>query len=458
MTGDNIFDRHSPLYAEAQEIVRRLRAAGHQALLAGGCVRDALLGRPLKDIDVATAARPEEVEALFPGRTAAVGKAFGVIVVRMERHSFDVATFRADGAYHDGRHPAEVGFTDAAADARRRDFTINGLFYDPGTGRVLDFVGGRRDLESRLVRAIGDPAARLAEDRLRLLRAVRFAAVLDFALEPVTAAAVRAAAPGLGMVSAERIGTEFTRLLLEAPRPSRGLEMLHELGLLGRFLPEAEALRGVPQPPEFHPEGDVWTHTMMMLDALPPPRDAALAYGALLHDIGKAATTVVTTAPAGARRIRSPNHAAVGADMARRIMRRLRQPADLAETVAALVARHMTFPELPRMRLSTRRRFMGAPVFPRDLELHRLDVACSTGDDSLVRFAEEQLAAWAAEPVLPAPWVRGRDLLAMGVPQGPAVGRWLNRAYDLQLEGAVANREELLARIRAELASAGGPA
>jgi poly(A) polymerase len=450
-----MFDIGDPLFRDAAAIVARLRAAGHTSLLAGGCVRDALLGREVKDVDIATAARPEEVERLFAGHTLAVGQAFGVMVVRTESHAFEVATFRADGDYRDGRHPASVHYADAQADARRRDFTINGLFYDLERETVLDFVDGRRDLERRVVRAIGDPAARFAEDRLRLLRGVRFAAVLDFALEPATAAAARAAAAGLAAVSAERIGVEFTRLLLEAASPARGLELLRELDLLARFLPEVAALRGVPQPPEYHPEGDVWTHTLMMLDRLPPPRDAALAYAVLLHDIGKPATTVVRRDPESGREIvRSPNHAVAGATLARAILARLRQPAALSETVAALVRRHMTFADLPRMRPATLRRFLGAPTIARDLELHRLDTACSSGDDRVLRFAEAELARWRSEPVLPPAWVRGADLLALGLKEGPALGAWLRRAYDLQLEGAAASGEELLALLRAEMRAA----
>ncbi len=447
-----MFDQRDPLFHDAAAVVARLRAAGHQALLAGGCVRDLLLGRTIRDFDIATSARPEQVARIFAGRTLAVGQAFGVMVVRTERHAFEVATFRADGDYRDGRHPDSVRYADARADAQRRDFTINGLFYDLARKTVLDFVSGRRDLDRRMVRAIGDPAARFAEDRLRLLRGVRFAAVLDFTLEPATAAAAREAAAGIAAVSAERIGVEFTRLLLEAGRPSRGLELLLELHLLDRFLPEMAAMRGVPQPPEYHPEGDVWTHTLMMLDRLAPPRDATLAYAVLLHDIGKPLTTVVRQdSRKKCEIIRSPNHAAVGEKLARQILTRLRQPTALIDTVAALVRRHMTFADLPRMRPATLRRFLGAPTIALDLELHRLDTKCSSGDERLLRFAEEELERWRKEPVLPTPWLRGRDLLALGLKPGPELGRWLRIAYDMQLEGAAASGEELLARLRAEM-------
>ena len=444
------FDPAAPGVTEALQILDRLNGAGHQALFAGGCVRDALLDRPIKDIDIATSARPEAVEALFRGETFAVGRAFGVVVVKRGGYNFEVATFRADGDYRDGRHPESIRYADAAADARRRDFTINGIFYDPSANELLDFVQGRQDLQARCIRAIGDPLARFAEDRLRLLRAVRFASVLGFRLDDATATAIRASAPGLAQVSAERIGQEFTRMLVESPKPSVALEWLDRLDLLHRFLPEVACLRGVKQPPEFHPEGDVWTHTMMMLDAMPPDRDTRLAYGVLLHDVGKAETTCIKRNRQGKEVIRSPNHDCVGAAIAHDVLTRLKQPAALREAVVAMVRRHMTFPELSNMRPATLRRFLGAPTFPLDLMLHRLDINCSSGDVSMLHFAEAKAAEFASEPVLPPAWIRGRDLLAMGMEPGPEVGRWVARAYDYQLEGSLASQQALLARILCE--------
>ena len=443
-----LFDNTLPPLAAANGVVRTLRDAGHAALFAGGCVRDALLGRPLKDIDIATSAAPDVVERLFPGDTVAVGKAFGVIVVRRDDHPFEVATFRADGAYTDGRRPDGIRFTDAAEDARRRDFTVNGLFYDPESGEVLDFVGGRADLAARVVRAIGEPAARFREDHLRLLRAVRFTAVLEFRLDSATAAAVREAAPLLADVSAERIGHEITRMLCEAPRPAQALELLRDLGLLRIGLPEVEALRGVEQPAEFHPEGDVWTHTCRMLDALPAPRDPALAYAALLHDVGKPPTAMV--GESGAPRF--PNHAPVGAEMARAILQRLRRPAELIEAVTIAVARHMSFVALPEMRPAKLRRFLGAPTFPLELALHRLDVEQSHGKLHIADFAEQKLTEFAAETVLPEAWIKGRDLLVLGLKPGPTVGQWVTRAYDAQLEGRFPDRAALLAWLTQEIA------
>ena len=442
-----LFDRAHPLLAAALEIAQTLREAGHMALFAGGCVRDALLGRPLKDIDIATSALPDEVERLFPGTTVAVGKAFGVIVVMRHQQPYEVATFRADGAYTDGRRPDAVRFTDAAEDAKRRDFTINGLFYDPVSGEVLDFVHGREDLAAGVVRAIGDPAARFREDHLRLLRAVRFTAVLGFRLDPATAAAVCAAAPLLADVSAERIAMELTRMLCEAPRPSLALTLLLDLQLLAVFLPEVAAMKGVEQPAAYHPEGDVWTHTCLMLDAIPAPRDPVLAYAALLHDVGKPPTFEL--GPLDVPRF--PNHASVGAEMAQAILLRLKRPTDLIEQVMIAVARHMTFSALPDMRPAKLRRFLGAPTFPLELALHLLDVDQSHGKREIADFAKSKLEEFANETVLPEAWIKGRDLLALGLKPGPKVGQWLTRAYDAQLEGRFPDRDALLAWVQAEL-------
>lgn len=445
-----VFDAPPRLLAAAHAIVRALREAGYTALFAGGCVRDALLERAVKDIDIATSARPDDVERLFAGQTAAVGKAFGVVIVTRDDLAFEVATFRADGAYTDGRRPDTVRFTGAREDAARRDFTINGLFWDPASGRVLDFVGGRADLAAGIVRAIGDPAARFAEDHLRLLRAVRFTAVLGFRLDPATAAAMRQHAEDLRNVSAERIGQEFTRMLCESPRASVALELLRELELLPVFLPEVAAMHGVQQPAAYHPEGDVWAHTGLMLDAVPAPRDATLAYAALLHDVGKPPTLQLEPDATGACVPRFPNHAHVGGPMARAILLRLRRPAELTEDVAAAVERHMTFADVTHMRPATLRRFMGARTFPLELMLHRLDVTQSHGKLGALQFLEAKQAEFAAETILPEPWVRGRDLLALGLAPGPTVGRWLNRAYDAQLEGRFPDREALLAWLTRE--------
>lgn len=441
------------MLAAARAVARTLAAAGHDALFAGGCVRDALLGRPLHDIDIATSATPGQVEALFPGRTVAVGKSFGIIVVREGGFPFDVATFRSDGGYADGRHPDSVRFSTPEEDALRRDFTVNGLFCDPVSGAVTDFVGGLADLEARVVRTIGDAGLRFAEDRLRMLRAVRFASVLSFSVAPGTLAAIRARAGEIRAVSRERIAAEMTRLLCESPRPSVALGLLRETGLLKQFLPEADALHGVRQPPRFHPEGTVWTHTCRMLDSAPAPRSPGLAWSLLLHDIGKPPTfTESFDERSGEMRIRFVNHAPVGADMAEKILRRLKMPNALVKTVCAVVRDHMRFCQVKEMRRATLRRLMGAPGFPLLLEVLRLDLLHSNGDLSIWRFLSDAYASFKSEPILPPPLVKGRDLIAWGMAPGPEMGEWLARLYNAQLENAFSTPEGA----RAWLAAARG--
>ncbi len=427
----------------ARAVTGELAGAGHQALFAGGCVRDALLGRPLKDIDIATSATPDEVEALFKGHTVAVGKAFGVVLVLRGGFQFDVATFRTDGDYLDNRRPGRVTFASAEGDAERRDFTVNGLFCEPQSGEVIDYVGGLADLKARTIRAIGEPEARFREDHLRMLRAVRFASVLGFGIEAATLRAIVLQPEWIRTVSAERVASEFVRLLCESPRPSAGLNLLRETGLLAQFLPEVEALHGTRQPPQFHPEGDVWTHTCLMLDELPPPREPELALGVLLHDIGKPATYSEQLCPKeGAMRIRFPNHAPVGAEMAEGILTRLRQPSARIDAVKALVSGHMQFVEAPKMRRAKLRRFLGSAAFSRMLELMRLDILYSNSDFTSWLFLKEAFESFQSEPVLPEPLVKGRDLLAWGVEPGPGMGALLSDLYDAQLEGLVSSVEE----------------
>ncbi len=427
----------------ARAVASRLAEAGHDALFAGGCVRDALLGRPFKDIDIATSATPDQVEALFARHTVAVGKAFGVVLVLHDGYTFDVATFRADGEYEDGRHPDGVHFVTPEGDASRRDFTVNGLFCEPSGGAVRDYVDGVPDLVARVIRAIGEPSARFREDHLRMLRAVRFASVLDFTLDPATQSAVTAQAAGIARVSAERIASEMTRLLCESPRPSLGLHLLRVTGLLREFLPEVEALHGTEQPPSYHPEGDVWTHTCLMLDDVPAPRDPVLAWSLLLHDIGKPATFCREDDAAGGEpQIRFPCHAPVGAAMAEAILIRLRQPAERVEQIKAVVAGHMQGVEAEKMRPATLRRFMGSAAFPVLLEVMRTDIQHSNKQFVSWLFLKKAFEAFRAEPVLPPPLVRGRDLSAWGVASGPRMGTLLRELYDAQLEGRVTTLEE----------------
>lgn len=417
------------------QILETLRQNGHEAFLVGGCVRDLLLGREPKDWDIATDALPDRIESLFP-KTVAVGKAFGIIlVVPGEGPSVEVATYRADSGYSDGRRPGAVTFTNAREDAIRRDFTVNALFLDPVSGEIRDYVGGRADLDARLIRAIGDPVARFTEDYLRLLRAVRFAAVLDFSIEPATFSAIQKLAPKISRVSAERIRDELFRMLTGSVHAGGALQLLHDTGLLKEILPEVEAMIGVEQPPEFHPEGDVFTHTRIMLDAMSPKPSLQLALSVLLHDVGKPVTARLAPMPDGTQRWRFENHAPAGADMARAILERLRVPNALIEAVCAIIGGHMRFADAPQMRESKIRRIIGAATFEDELELHRLDCISSHAQLDVYDFMRNAQARFAAEPVLPAPLVTGGDLIALGHKPGPNFRKMLQDLYDRQLEG-----------------------
>lgn len=455
MTPERLANIPPALAGPACEVTRRLQAAGHQAVWAGGAVRDLLRGATPKDIDVATSARPEQVLALFPDAKP-IGKAFGVVLVRVGEVSIEVATFRTDLAYEDGRRPTAVTFASAEEDARRRDFTINGMFYDPLADCITDYVGGEADLAARVLRAIGDPAARFAEDHLRMLRAVRFAAVLSLAVDPATAAAIRSAAPRIAHISAERIQQELNRILMEAPRPSLAFRLLSELGLLRVILPEVDALRGVEQPPEFHPEGDVFEHTLLMLDMM-QCRSLPLAYAVLLHDVGKPPTFRVSLEPDGRTRIRFDSHDRVGAEMAVTILERLRLPRQLIEEVAHCVRQHMKFMHVQQMRPGKLRQLVGAATFPVELELHRVDCLSSHRDLSNYNFLVAFVEKLRAEPALPPPLVSGHDVLALGVRPGPDVGRWRAAVYEAQLEGRFADREAGLAWLDARLAAGPEP-
>ncbi|MCC7518953.1 MAG: CCA tRNA nucleotidyltransferase [Verrucomicrobiae bacterium] len=425
----------------AARVAARLRAAGHEAFFAGGCVRDALRRRRPKDYDVATSARPSEVERLFK-RTVGVGKAFGVMRVREGGVETEVATFRVDGPYRDGRRPSAVRFCGAEEDAKRRDFTVNGLFYDPARRRVADYVGGRSDLARRVLRAIGDPRARFQEDHLRMLRAVRFAAELGFRIEAATWRAVRAMAPRIRRVSSERIRDELTKLLV-SPRPGHGIKLLAKSGLLRRILPEVDRMRGVPQPRAFHPEGDVFVHTTVALDQLPKKPSAALAWATLLHDVGKPPT--FERSPRRGRRIRFPGHAGVGAKMADRILRRLRFSNAEREAIAEIVGNHMTFKDVPRMRLATIKRLLARSTFEDELAMHRADCLASHGSVSNVRILRGWQRKLKREEIRPPRLVTGADLIALGWKPGPIFGRILAEIEDAQLAGEIATREQALA-------------
>jgi poly(A) polymerase len=422
--------------ALANTIIERLRRAGHSAFLVGGCVRDLLLGKTPKDFDVATSARPEELLRLFPAADQ-VGAHFGVVLVHEDAAHVEVATFRSDLGYLDGRHPVAVEFeTDPRQDVLRRDFTINALLLDPASGEILDFVGGRADLEAKLVRAIGDPKARFEEDHLRLLRAVRFAARLGFEIEPGTFAAIRPLAPLIQSVAAERVRDEIARILTEGAA-RRGFELLDASGLLGEILPEIAALKGVAQPPEFHPEGDVWTHTLIMLQGLREP-SLTLALGVLLHDVGKPATFRI------AERIRFDGHVEKGIEIAHALLIRLRFPNDVIAGAEALIANHMKFMETPRMRESTLKRFMRMPDFEEHMELHRLDCLSSHGHLDNYAFVRQKQEELPPEALKPPPLLTGKDLIAAGYRPGPAFGMVLHAIEDAQLDGRVSTPEEAL--------------
>jgi poly(A) polymerase len=423
-------------YRQAVSIVRRLRKAGYLAYLVGGCVRDLLLRRKPKDFDIATDATPEAVARLFP-KTIPVGVQFGVQLVVLSGHPFEVATFRTDLAYRDSRHPEGVVFSGPKEDALRRDFTVNGLFYDPLTQQVIDYVGGKQDLDRKLIRAIGDPKKRFEEDRLRMLRAVRLAAQLDFSIEPETFEAIRLGAKEIERVSAERIRDELVKLFT-GPSPGRGLILLDASGLLEVILPEVARMKGVPQPPEFHPEGDVFTHTKLLLDLL-PHASIVLAFAALLHDVGKPPTFRI------ADRIRFDGHDRVGREIAQKICRRLRFSKAETDAIAELVGDHMRFKDVRQMRVSTLKRFLAKPTFPEELKLHRADCLASHGDLTNWRFLLRKLKEFSHEQLKPKPLINGHDLLALGYPEGPRIGTILRAVEEAQLEGKLRSKSEALA-------------
>ncbi len=432
----------------ARGMVEHLRAAGHVAYFAGGCVRDLLLEKTPKDFDIATSARPEEVQKLF-ARTYAVGAHFGVIVVLEESFQVEVATFRSDGAYLDGRRPTSVHFSSPEEDARRRDFTINGMFYDPPNESVIDFVGGREDLTARRIRAIGAPAERFAEDRLRLLRAIRFATTLEFEIEPATWGAIEQAAAGISEISAERIREELVRIFL-SPQRVRGWELLDRSGLLPIILPEVAAMKGCEQPPQYHPEGDVFEHTRIMLGLLPDEVSLPLVLSVLFHDIGKPPTATIDETG----RIRFNGHDRVGAEMTETLMQRLRfSRAEIDATVEA-VRQHMVFKDVPNMRVSRLKRFMARPNFTDELELHRVDCQSSHGMLDNYEFLKTKGEEFANEPIIPPPLVNGADLIALGLKPGPQFGEILEAVETRQLEGILRDRDEALAWVRAEYLTA----
>jgi poly(A) polymerase len=455
----------------AISIVRALRERGHKAYLVGGCVRDLLLDREPADYDVATDAISGEVMRIFPD-TYAVGAQFGVVLVPLPERDVasnvsttcrdvtcyvsakakvvEVATFRSDIGYSDGRHPDQVRFSkDPREDVERRDFTINGLLLDPVTNEVSDFVGGRKDLEAGIIRTIGNPERRFVEDKLRMLRAVRFAARFDYVIEPATVQAIQQLASQIIQVSQERVRDELTKMLTEG-RARQAFLLLDETGLLHEVLPEIEAMQGVEQPPQFHPEGDVFVHTLLLLDKLPHPCPITLAWGALLHDVGKPATFRV--AP---DRIRFDGHVDVGVKMAEEICHRLRFSNDDTDQILALIDNHMRFAHVRQMSESTFKRFVRMPRFDEHLQLHRMDCQSSHGDLSSYNFTREKIASTPPAAMRPSPLISGDDLIAAGYPPGPLFKKILSAVEDGQLEGRLRSRAEAIAFVGSEFPNAG---
>ncbi len=429
--------------AAATDLARRLQAAGHTAYFAGGCVRDELRGEAPHDFDLATSARPTEVQALFP-HTQAVGAHFGVILVMEHGRAFEVATFRSDHEYLDGRRPEMVTFSTPEEDAARRDFTINGMFHDPVAGRFIDFVGGRNDLAAGLIRAIGDPVARFREDKLRLLRAVRFAARFDYEIEPGTWDALVAHSSDIHAVSAERIREELVKIFAH-PNRVRGFDLLDRSGLMRVILPEIENLKGCEQPPQFHPEGDVFVHTRAMLELLPPDAPTDLVFAVLFHDIGKPPTFRYH---ADEDRIRFNGHDRVGAEMTGAVMERLRFSRAETDRVVEAVRQHMVFKDVQNMRTAKLKRFMAREGFPTEIELHRVDCQSSHGALDNYDFLRAKAEEFAHEPLIPPPLVTGRDLMALGWKPGPHFGPVLEAVQTAQLEGSLTTPEQALAWVR----------
>jgi poly(A) polymerase len=424
------------MHSIATEIVRRLQRAGFAAFWVGGCVRDFLLGREPGDYDIATSALPGQIEVLFR-KTIAVGRKFGVMVVVEGGRQFQVATFRAEADYQDGRHPETVTFGDARADALRRDFTVNGLFYDPIARKLHDWIGGKADLHAKIIRTIGSPDGRFAEDHLRLLRAVRFAAQLDFQIEPQTFAAIKALAPKIKTISAERVRDELIKLF-RAPHAARGLELLRESGLLKQVLPEISATVACRQSPDYHPEGTVFTHLCLMLRHLPPDADPSLPWAVLLHDVAKPATA--SRDPDGV--IHFYEHEKIGDEMAGRILERLRFPRRQIEDVAKTVRCHMQFKDAMQMRKSTLRRLLMRPTFPLELELHRLDCIGSHGRLDVFDFLVQQAKDLEKKPAVRPPLLTGKDLIALGMKPGPAMDKLLAEIREKQLQDELKTRAD----------------
>ena len=426
-------------------IVRRLKEAGFEAYFVGGCVRDFIRGEVPGDYDIVTSALPDQVTALFE-RTIAVGAKFGVIVVILNGHPCEVATFRSDDVYEDGRRPSQVHFSSAREDVFRRDFTINGLLMDAVTGEIIDYVDGRADIQKKIIRTIGDPAHRFNEDYLRMLRAIRFAANLDFVLDEAAQDAITRNASKIKVISAERVQEELNKILTRGGA-RRGLELMADTGILRHIMPEVDRMRGVAQPPRFHPEGDVWQHTVIMLDILSaerkPEANLALTWGALLHDVGKPVTR--TEDESG---VHFYGHVKLGEPIADALMRRLRCSRTHRETVLSLIHQHMAFMNVQKMRPARLKRFLRMPDFALHLQLHRLDCLASHGMLDNYQFCLDQLQNIEQEDLHPPRLLTGDDLLGMGFAPGKLIGEILRALEEEQLENRIHVREEALAFVK----------
>ncbi len=432
----------------AADIIQRLRENGFEAYFAGGCVRDHLRGMDPKDFDIATSARPDDILRLYPdGNT--VGAHFGVILVRLHQWDFEIATFRSDIGGSDGRHPERVAFTNAKEDAQRRDFTINGMFYDPVEEKIIDYVGGRKDLEKGIIRAIGNPQKRFQEDYLRMMRALRFSTVLGFEIEPDTWSAIQKQAHQITKISPERIRDELDRIWL-SPARVKGFDLLVDSGLMQAIFPEIMDLQGCEQPPQFHPEGDVFVHTRLMLELLDKDADSLpLILSVLFHDIAKPATQTFDEAD---QRIRFNGHDRIGAEMAASILRRLRYKNEIIDDTVTAVKHHMVFKDVQEMRTAKLKRMMARHTFADELELHRVDCLSSNGLVDNYEFMKAKAAEFAAEPLIPPRLVNGRDLIELGWKPGPDLGAALERIQDLQLESVLTSREQALDWVKENLA------
>ena len=425
--------------AAAIDIIGKLQEKGHIAYLAGGCVRDMLRGETPKDYDIATSALPEEITSIFT-KTREVGVHFGVVIVIVKNQAFDVATFRNDGSYKDGRHPEEVTFSTPQDDTARRDFTVNGIFFDPISEKYIDFVEGKSDIDKKVIRAIGEPNLRFQEDHLRLLRAIRFAARFDYEIEAETWNSIKSNASGISKISKERIRDELTKILLNENRVL-GFDLLVESGLMEHIIPQILQLKGCEQPPQFHPEGDVFVHTRLMLSLLKDAPSIELVLSVLLHDIGKPATYSFDEE---ADRIRFNGHDKLGAEMSEQILRDLKFSNSIIEDVVQMVANHMTFKDVQKMRQSKLKRFMSRSTFNDEIELHRVDCLGSWGGLDNYDFLNKKMVEFANEPIIPQPLLTGKDLIELGWSPGPDLGQILNSVQDMQLEGKLNSKDEAL--------------